>query len=65
MQLDELKSVRENLTKELELGLQGQKTSFPFIINTIQDRPLVKDGEEFFILAIGGSVFVKTMSILA
>jgi hexokinase len=59
MNLDELKKIRENLTRELELNLQGEKTSFPFIINTIPDKPIVKDGDEFFILAIGGSVFIK------
>lgn len=59
MELTELKKIRENLTNELKQSLEGENTSFPFIVNTIQSAPLVKDGEEFFILAIGGSVFIK------
>jgi hexokinase len=59
MNIDELKTIRENHTHELEQALKGEKTSFPFIINTIPEKPLVQDGQEFYILAIGGSVFIK------
>lgn len=57
MDITELKTIQENFTKELHLANSGTKTSLPFILHQLPEKPLVQDGEEFFVLVIGGSIY--------
>src|SRR5258708_38763096 len=57
MSLALLQSIHSNFEQELALASQNQKTSLAFIHNTIPSTPLVKNGETFQVLAIGGSMY--------
>ncbi len=57
MDISQLKTIQQNFTKELELSNGGTKTSLPYIIHQLPDKPLVQEGDTFFVLVIGGSVF--------
>lgn len=59
--LDVLKTIKQNFLKELQNAERGQKTSLPYIIHTIPSSPLIKDGEIFQVLVIGGSVFKSAL----
>lgn len=61
MDLAELKKIQENFTKELQLAEAGTKTSLPFIIHQLPEKPLVQEDETFFVLVIGGSVFQSAL----
>lgn len=50
-----------NFEQELRLANANHKTSLPFILNTIPSTPLVKNGETFQVLAIGGSMYRNAM----
>ncbi len=56
MDLTTLQTITHNFVKELEDATSGKKTSLPFAINQLPTTLLVKDGEEFQILVVGGSV---------
>lgn len=49
--------VKSNFIKELQDSHAEAKTSLPYIKNTLPDIPLVRTGERFQIIVIGGSVF--------
>lgn len=52
-----LQSVYQNFLHELEQAAKNEKSSLPYIINTIPSESLVKDQETFQVMAIGGTVF--------
>lgn len=57
MSLSLLKNIHQNFEQELVLADQGKKTSLAYIHNTIPEQPLVKNGETFQVMAVGGSMF--------
>jgi len=61
MDLSTLQQIQENFLQELELASAHHKTSLPFILNTLPSSPLVKEGEVFQVLAIGGSIYRKAL----
>lgn len=56
MDLQTLQTITQNFVKELEDAKSGKKTSLPFATNHLRTSPLVKDGEEFQALVIGGTM---------
>ena len=61
MDISVLQKISTNFTKELELSAKGEETSLAFIKNTIPSFPLVKTGETFQVMVIGGTVFVSAL----
>ena len=61
MDIKRLKTIQSNFLKEIQDTYNGKKTSLPFIINQIPPTSLVKDGEIFQALVIGGSVYKKAI----
>jgi hexokinase len=57
MSLSLLKNIHTNFEQELQLANTNHKTSLPFILNTIPSTPLVKNGETFQVIAVGGSMY--------
>jgi hexokinase len=57
MSLSLLKNIHTNFEQELQLANTNHKTSLPFILNTLPSTPLVKNGETFQVLAVGGSMY--------
>lgn len=56
MHLSTLRKITHNFTQELILAGKGTKTSFPFISHTLPKSSLVRDGDTFQVLVIGGSI---------
>src|SRR3989344_6481576 len=56
MSLEQLKIISNNFTQEIRNANAGEKTSLAFIIHDLSPSPIVKDGETFQSLVIGGSV---------
>lgn len=54
---DQLKQIRDNFVEELKNASLGKKTSLAFIKNPLPQKPLVKDGEIFQVMVVGGAVF--------
>ena len=59
MNLAQLKIIKNNFVYELQDAYAGKKTSLPFIVHQLPSSSLVKDGEVFEVLVIGGSVWKK------
>lgn len=57
MEISELKKIQEAFTKELEDAEKGVKTSLPFIPHQLPEKALVQDGQTFFVLVVGGSIY--------
>lgn len=57
MSLSQLQNIHDNFEQELIRSSQGLKTSLAYIHNTIPSTPLVKNGETFQVLAVGGSMY--------
>lgn len=57
MNLTALHSIADSFVSELEKAERGEKSSLLYIRNTIPSFPLVKDGEKFQTMAIGGTNF--------
>lgn len=53
---DELKKIRENFMKELTEASQGTTNSLAFLKNTLPLHEMVKDGEVYQAITIGGTV---------
>lgn len=53
----DLQSIKKNFLDELNNGMQGKKSSLPFIVHEFSNLPLVKEGEMFQVMVIGGSVY--------
>ena len=56
MNLKILKEITSNFQKEIKAGLNKKPSSLPFIVHRLSPTPLVKDGELFQVLKIGGSI---------
>lgn len=56
MNAKQLKIISNNFTQELLGAKNGKKTSLPFIVHGISPSPLVRDGEVFQSIVIGGTV---------
>lgn len=54
--IEQLKIIANNFTQELQNAQGGKKTSLGFIIHELSPSPIVKDGEIFEVLVIGGTV---------
>lgn len=61
MDINLIKSIQQNFLNELKDSNQGKKTSLPFIIHQLPASSLVKDGEIFQVIVIGGSVCRKAI----
>lgn len=59
MDIQTVKTIAENFTKELEDAASGKKTSLPFIIHSLPSVSLVKDDKPFQVLVLGGSTGKK------
>ena len=59
--ISQLKTIQQNFVKELKAANAGKKTSLPFIIHKLSSLPIVKDGEVFQALVIGGSIFKRAL----
>ncbi len=57
----DLERLTDSFVSELARASSGEKTSLPFLIHTIPDKPLVRSGELFQGIVVGGSEakFVK------
>ena len=56
MDLNTLKKIQANFTKELKDADSGKKTSLPYIIQKLSDSTIVKDGETFQVIVTGGTI---------
>ncbi|MBF8250108.1 MAG: Hexokinase 2 protein [Candidatus Levybacteria bacterium] len=54
--IEELKIISNNFKQELQDAQAGKKTSLAFIIHELSPSPIVKDGEIFQTLVIGGTI---------
>ena len=61
MDIAQLKSIQQNFVKELQASNAGKKTSLPFILHKLSSVPIVKAGEIFQVMVIGGSIFKKAL----
>ncbi len=52
--------ISSNFTKELIDASTHKETSLPFIIHTLPESSIVRDGETFLVLKIGGSILQKS-----
>lgn len=57
MEITNLKTIQKNFLKELQDASNGKKTSLPFLIHQLPSVPLVKKGERFQVIGIGGSIY--------
>ncbi len=57
MDIDSLRQVVLNFSKELSDATEGKQTSFAFIKNTLPSSPLVHDGQTLQSMVAGGTVF--------
>lgn len=57
MEIATLKTIQKNFIKELQDASNGKKTSLPFLIHQLPSTPLVKKGEKFQVIGIGGSIY--------
>ena len=53
----DLKIITSSFVNGLNQSLQGNKTSLAFIINEIPKTKLVKNGEKFQVMVVGGTIF--------
>jgi hexokinase len=51
-----LLAIKKSIVSELHNAHQGKPSSFPYIRHTLPSAPLVKDGELFQVIVIGGTV---------
>lgn len=61
MDLTTLKTIQKIFFNELKDAKSGKKTSLPFIVHELPNTSLVKEGEVFEVLVIGGSVCTKAL----
>lgn len=59
MNLQQLKEIKENFVRELKVAHNGKKNSLAFIVHELPSKPIVKNGETFQTLVIGGSMSAK------
>lgn len=58
---NDLKTISKNFSTEIEKSFNGDKTSLHFIVHELSPTPLVKEGENFQVLALGGSILRKSL----
>lgn len=56
MDFAQLKTIKQNFVKELKVANAGKKTSLPFIVHKLSSASIVRDGEVFQVVVIGGTV---------
>jgi hexokinase len=61
MDIKTLVTITNNFVKELYTAQSGKKTSLPFIVHQLSSHPIVKPGETFQVLKIGGSILQKSL----
>lgn len=61
MNIKQLRIIQSNFLHELQDAQDGKKTSLPFIVHEIPSSSLVKEGELFEVLVIGGSIWKKAI----
>jgi hexokinase len=61
MNIKQLRIIQSNFIHELQDAQDGKKTSLPFIVHEIPSSSLVKEGELFEVLVIGGSIWKKAI----
>ena len=61
MELITLEIIQKNFLRELQDAYSGKKTSLPFIIHNLSSIPIVKNGDVFEALVIGGSIWKKAL----
>lgn len=59
--LNDLQEIKASFLKELKDSDAGRETSLAYIIHETSGSALVKEGENFQVLVIGGSVFKKAL----
>lgn len=58
---NDLKTISKNFSTEIEKSFNGDKTGLHFIVHELSPTPIVKEGENFQVLAIGGSILRKSL----
>lgn len=53
--------ITENFKNEIQTAAKGKATCLPFIIHRLSPTPLVKEGEMFQVLKIGGSILQNAL----
>lgn len=61
MDIGQLRQIAANFTQELNDAQKGKKTSLPFIVHELSSTPLIKEGETFQVIKIGGSILQKSL----
>lgn len=61
MEINEVKQITDNFVREIEEASKKQPSSLPFIVHTLPTKPLVKPGEEFQVIVIGGSIYQNAL----
>lgn len=61
MKIINYKQITENFQREIEAAVKGKASSLPFIIHHLSPRALVKEGEKFQVLKIGGSILQNAL----
>lgn len=56
MNIKQLRIISSNFAQEIQAASNGKINSLPFIVHELSPSPLVKDGEIFQSMAIGGTV---------
>lgn len=56
MSSNKLRLIQKNFLQELTSAYTGKKTSLAFLRNPLSNSPVVKDGEIFQVISIGGSI---------
>ncbi|MDP2585357.1 MAG: hypothetical protein Q8P29_00590, partial [Candidatus Levybacteria bacterium] len=56
MHIHTLRKITKNFVHEIKLANSGKKTSLAFIVHELSPSPIVKDGEVFMSIVIGGTV---------
>jgi len=59
--LSTLKQIRDSFIDELSRSNQGKKTSLSFLKNPLPQKPLIKEGEMFQVIIIGGSLIKSAL----
>lgn len=54
-------SITQSVLEELKKSKAGEPTSYPYIPHQFSSAPIVKDGEIFQVLVIGGSVYKSAL----
>ena len=56
-----LQTIANDFAADLQAGDRGENSTLPYIKHTISSSSIVKDGETFQVLVVGGSIYQKAM----